>query len=333
MKTIRQRLAVLTVSLMTTGALGAMAAPAVAAGGSPDASPETGGAQAAAQSCTKATDQESGASAKYEITSGDDTRTYILHLPKNYEQHRNWPLIVAYHGRGSTGTEIEGFSGLSSLPAVVAYPNGEIGTGSGYRQAWQGAPYAPPGVDDVKFTSDLLDQLQSDYCVDPSRTYATGKSNGAGFVNLLACRMADRFAAFAPTSGAFYPQATEGCDSAKPVALLDIHGTGDSTIPYAGDPDRKLPAIRSYVADWAARDKCDPNPSTRRIGTDVTVYDWTNCAAGDVEHVAVTGGGHVWPGTNTYSGGGHVTHTIAAQDVMWRFFSEHRLAAPRGAMS
>lgn len=327
MKKTRQRAAVLTAGLLATGTV---TAPAVARSLSPTASPAAA-TRSAHQACTKATDQESGASAKYEITSGGDTRTYILHLPKGYAQHRNWPLIIAYHGRGSTGTEVEGFSGLSSLPAVVAYPNGEIGTGSGYRQAWQGAPYAPPGVDDVQFTSDLLDQLQSDYCVDRTRTYATGKSNGAGFVNLLACRMADRFAAFAPNSGAFYPQATEGCENAKPAALLDLHGTGDTTIPYAGDPDRELPAIRSYVAEWAARDKCDTDPSTRRIGTDVTVLDWKHCASGTaVEHVAVTGGGHVWPGTNTYSGGGHVTHTIRAQDVIWRFFSKHRLATPEG---
>ncbi|MGN6412975.1 alpha/beta hydrolase family esterase [Flexivirga sp.] len=324
MKKIRHRTAALTATLLATGAV---TAPAVAHSLSPEPGRASATAPSGTRSCTKPTDQESAASAKYTITSGGRERTYILHLPKNYERHSEWPLIVAYHGRGSTGTEIEGFSGLSSLRAVVAYPNGEIGTGAGYRQAWQGAPYAPPGVDDVAFTSDLLDRLQSDYCVDPTRTYATGKSNGAGFVGLLACRLPDRFAAFAPNSGAFYPQSREGCADAKPTALLDIHGTGDSTIPYAGDPDRQLPAIRSYVADWAARDMCDPNPSTRRIGTDITVFDWKHCASGtDVKHVAVTGGGHVWPGTHTYSGGGHVTHTIAAQDVMWRFFSKHRLA-------
>lgn len=331
MKTIRQRVAVLTVSALATGGA---AAPAIARGLSPEAAHGAAAAHPSGRSCGKATAQESDASAKYTLTSGGVERTYILHLPKGYERHRNWPLIIAYHGRGSTGTEIEGFSGLSSLPAVVAYPNGVIGTGSGYRQAWQGAPYAPPGVDDVKFTSDLLNQVQSDYCVDPTRTYATGKSNGAGFVGLLACRMPGRFAAFAPDSGAFYPQATEGCANAKPAAFLEIHGTGDTTIPYAGDPDRKLPAIRSYVAEWAARDKCDSNPKTRRIGTDVTVYDWKHCAPGTaVEHVAVTDGGHVWPGTHTYSGGGHVTHSIAAQNVMWRFFSKHRLADPKGATS
>ncbi|WP_265444543.1 alpha/beta hydrolase family esterase [Flexivirga meconopsidis] len=316
MKKIRA-LGVLAGSL---GFVTALTGPAVAA------PPVRSVATAASTTCDRPTDQQTGASAKYEITSGGRTRSYILHLPKDYEKRSDWPLIVAYHGRGSTGTEIEGFSGLSNLPAVVAYPNGEIGTGSGYRQAFQGAPYSPPGVDDVRFTSDLLGRLQSEYCVDPTRTYATGKSNGAGFVGLLACRMSDRFAAFAPVAGAFYPQATEGCNTAKPASVLEIHGTGDATIPYAGDPDRGLPPIRSYVDGWAARDRCAATPKVRTIGRDVQIVDWSGCTAGtSVRHVAVSGGGHVWPGTSTYSGGGYVTSTIHAEDVMWKFFGQHRL--------
>jgi polyhydroxybutyrate depolymerase len=69
-------------------------------------------------------------------------------------------LIIAFHGRGNTGAGTEEFSGLSTLPAVVAYPNGVIGTGDGDRQAWEGAPYAAAGVDDVAFTGDLLDSLE-----------------------------------------------------------------------------------------------------------------------------------------------------------------------------
>lgn len=305
-------------------AIGVVALPALAAVGTAPAAgdPASGGRHA----CTRTTDQAGGTSAKHDIESGGRDRTFILHLPDHYEQHDDWPLIVAYHGRGSTGTEVEGFSRLSTLPAVVAYPNGEIGTGSGYRQAWQGAPYEPPGVDDVAFTRDLLDELQGDLCVDARRTYATGKSNGAGFVGLLACRLPDRFAAVAPVAGAFYPGTEEGCADAPPVPVLDVHGTGDTTIPYAGDADRGLPAIPDWVQGWVDRDGCRAAPQERTIGTDVTIRRWRDCGAGaEVEHVAVQGGGHVWPGADVYSGGGYVTHTIQAERVMWSFFQRHEL--------
>ena len=91
---------------------------------------------------------------------------------------------------------------MDALPALVAYPQGTVGTDD--RPSWQGAPYSS-GADDVRFTSDLLDRLEADLCVDPGRVYASGKSNGAGFAGLLACRLADRLAAVAPVAGAGRP--------------------------------------------------------------------------------------------------------------------------------
>lgn len=286
--------------------------------------PAPAGASPSGTACAVPTDQRDGTSARYDLDSGGLERSYVLHLPDGYGNHADWPLIVAYHGRGSTGVELEGYSKLSTLPAVVAYPEGEIGTGSGSRHAWEGAPYEPPGVDDVAFTEDLLDHLDTALCVDESRTYATGKSNGAGFVGLLACRLPDRFAAFAPVAGAFYPGTRDGCDGAAPAAVLEVHGTGDSTIPYAGDADRDLPAIRDWVDGWVARDHCASDPRESHRGSDVTFLRWSGCAAGTaVEHAAVIGGGHVWPGADVYSGGGYVTQTVEAHRVIWRFFTQH----------
>lgn len=51
---------------------------------------------------------------------------------------------------------------------------------------WQGDPDSS-GVDDVAFTMEMLDNFEKRYCIDSSRVYAAGKSNGGGFTNLLAC--------------------------------------------------------------------------------------------------------------------------------------------------
>jgi poly(3-hydroxybutyrate) depolymerase len=276
--------------------------------------------------CAKPTDQEPDSSQKYELTSGDIERSYVLRLPEGYDRRADWPLIVAYHGRGSTGVEVEGFSELSDLPAVVAYPDGAIGTGSGYRKAWQGAPYEAPGVDDVAFTSDLLTAIEADHCIDTSRVYATGKSNGAGLAALLACQLPDTFAAVAPVAPALYPGTRTGCAEAPPTPILEIHGVADATIPYAGDADRDLPAIPEWVQGWADHNGC--TASTTRTKRDVETTRWTGCDQGaEVQHVSVEGGGHVWPGGDIYSGGGHVTHTIESATVIWDFFSRHRLTS------
>ncbi|MFI7383993.1 alpha/beta hydrolase family esterase [Streptomyces sp. NPDC049813] len=290
-------------------------APAVAAAPAP-----------ASVGCGVPAPQAPGSSVLHTLSSGGRERTYQLHLPDGYDPGRNWPLIVAYHGRGNTGAGTEAFSRLSTLPAVVAYPNGVVGTGDGERQAWQGAPYAAAGVDDVLFTEDLLDEIEARFCVDTTRVYATGKSNGAGFTGLLACRSASRFAAVAPVAGAFYPDTGKNCRPSRPVPVLDFHGTGDTTIPYAGDAERGLPPVQKWVGDWAQRDRCTTRRPDTVTGPDITTRRWTGCTGGaEVTHVAVAGGGHTWPGADGYSGGGHTTQTIQAHAVMWDFFRHHHL--------
>ncbi|MFF2527093.1 alpha/beta hydrolase family esterase [Streptomyces liangshanensis] len=280
--------------------------------------------------CRLPAPQLPGTSAAHTISSGGRERAYRLHLPADYTKKREWPVVMAFHGRGNTGIGTEEFSKLSTLPAVVVYPEGVIGTGDGDRQAWQGAPYAAAGVDDVAFTGDLLDKLEATLCVDERRVYATGKSNGAGFVStLLACRMADRIAAVAPVAAALYPTG-QPCRPSRPVPMIEFHGTGDVTIPYAGDADRGLPAIDTWAADWAARNGCRTRPQVRVTAPDITTTRWKGCDRGaEVRHVAVTDGGHTWPGADSYSGGGYTTQTIEAHDVLWAFLKDFRTPKPR----
>lgn len=256
----------------------------------------------------------------YEVVSGGLTRTYRLHVPEKYKATKVSPLILVYHGRGKTGAQTEAFSDLSKLDVIVAYPNGVIGDED--KQAWQGAPYSANGVDDVKFTADLLDKLEGELCVDTDAVYATGKSNGAGFTGILACQLADRIAAIAPVSGAFYIEGKR-CAPSRPVPVLDIHGTVDTTIPYGGDGQRDLPSIQTWVRDWAVRDHCDQDPRTTQVGDDVLKFTYKGCKA-DVVHVAVTDGGHSWPGSDASSGPGYVTQTFEAHELIGAFFKAHK---------
>ncbi len=289
------------------------------------ASPSEASAVASA-GCTAAPTQQPGTSVLHTLSSGGRERTYQLRIPAGYSADQEWPVVLAYHGRGSTGPDVEKYSGLNSLPAIVAYPNGVIGTGDGNRQAWQGAPYAAAGVDDVAFTRDLVDALEASWCVDSGRVYATGKSNGGGFTALLACRLADRITAVAPVAAAFYPATGANCTPSRPVPVIDFHGTSDSTIPYRGDADRGLPAIPTWVDGWAGRNGCTTKQASARIEPDITFTGWTDCTSGaDVRHVAVTGGGHTWPGADSDSGGGATTRTIEAHEVLWEFFAGRRI--------
>jgi poly(3-hydroxybutyrate) depolymerase len=324
----RRRAALLAATALAAatlaGPVGTPVAAASAAASGTTAAPS--GRPVPSAGCGTDPGQEHGSSVLRTLTSDGRERTVQLHLPDGYRGDRAWPVVLVFHGRGNTGAGTEAFSGLDALPAIVAYGNGVVGTGDGDRQAWEGAPYSAPGVDDVAYTNDLLDTLESELCVDTRRVYATGKSNGAGFTGILACELSDRIAAIAPVAAAFYGTGHPDCAPRRPVPVIEMHGTADATIPYDGDADRGLPAIRDWTDAWVERNACATGPDLEQTADDVTTYRWTDCAAGaEVTHVAVLGGGHTWPGEDSYSGGGYATHSIEAHEVMWDFLRDERL--------
>lgn len=83
-------------------------------------------------------------------------------------------------------------------------------------------------ADDIGFVRAMLQQLQTDHCVDRRRVYATGMSYGGLFAYQLALSLPHVFAAVAPVAGGILkgfatppagPAATNGY-----IGVLDIHG-------------------------------------------------------------------------------------------------------------
>ena len=260
------------------------------------------------------------------ISTADGERSYRINIPRDYELETPLPLVLGFHGNGSDGAEFQNYTGLPTLPAITVFPDGDEGDG---KRSWQGAPYAS-GADDVAFVADLLDSIESEHCIDLNRVYATGKSNGGGMVSVLACHLRDRFSAFAPVAGAYYPQSTEGCDYSTPTPMLAIHGTGDATMHYEGGhrQGEDYPGVREWIQPWAEAPDCEKTKERQvgRKGEDVVRTQWTQCTEetpAPVELYSVADGGHVWPGEVVYSGGGYATKGFSATDTIWDFFLNH----------
>lgn len=271
--------------------------------------------------CGRPSPAEPGVTTTLRLTSGGIDREYSLHLPAHYNSHRRYSVVLSFHGHKRTSQYQEQLSGFSPFDTIAVYPQGLVGTDG--ETAWTGAPYSA-AADDVLFTSDLLNSLQRQLCVDPARIFATGKSNGGGFVGVLACRLAGRIAAFAPVSGAFYPEGG-ACHPSREVPILDFHGAADTTIPYTGNPAKGLPPIPEWLAAWSARDGCRSRPVSWSPIDKVTVQRWIGCdRPGDVEHYRIEGAGHVWPSTSPNADSATPT-VIDATPVIWRFFRAHPL--------
>jgi polyhydroxybutyrate depolymerase len=200
------------------------------------------------------------------------------------------------------------------------------------------------GVDDVAFVSALIDQLVAQDHADPARIYATGMSNGGMFTETLGCKLADKLAAIAPVSGTLPSEVGPACAPAKPIPVLEIHGTADPIVPFDGghvavtsasNGMRPGPATILSVAQtqqvWRDKDHCTAAPATKKLpdtaadGTAVTIDTSSGCANGtSVVLYTVTNGGHTWPGGSQYlpvAAVGRVTKQFSATDVITDFFT------------
>jgi poly(3-hydroxybutyrate) depolymerase len=135
-------------------------------------------------------------------------RSYMYWLPPTYDHRTPAPVILSYHGIAQSPTKqanLDQFGNVRFNQDTIAVWPQAIKPPGEREVMFQGPRTATE--DDITFTMEILDELEQNFCVDTSRIYASGKSEGGGFAGMLACNETStaRIAAFAPVSGAFYP--------------------------------------------------------------------------------------------------------------------------------
>lgn len=273
------------------------------------------------------------------IGTGDQKRTYILHVPPQFEPKKKIPLVIAFHGGGGNATKLSKGIGLSKKADeagfLVAYPNGTGWFEEAYTfNAGNCCGYARDlNIDDVAFTRMMLDDISKEASIDKKRVFATGVSNGGMMAYRLASELSDRIAAIAPVSGTM---GTRNCHPKCPVSVMHIHGTEDEYIPFNGGMGKGFSGTDFYSVDhsiqaWVKANRCDKEPKVEKIpdtakdGTSITLKTYGSGMEGtEVVLVAVEGGGHTWPGLRTRLPElGKSTSNISANDVIWDFFVKH----------
>ncbi|KAI4917401.1 hypothetical protein J4E90_003909 [Alternaria incomplexa] len=244
-------------------------------------------------------------------------RQYILHLPSKYKASNDeaLPLVIAFHGQQQPARSMEVISELSNPDfnpnTIVVYPEGMNVQAPGVQ--WLGDPLAPTSsvIDDRIFVTELLAHLTSNLCIDESRVYAAGLSNGGGLTGLLMCdaELNKKFAAFATVAGSFYPDSSlteplfeKDCVRSledRVLPYMNLHGLNDSVVPYDGSSPTPPPFIPvlSWVESWAKRDNCATNPSKEQLENGSVAESRWRCNDVDdvVVHRAIQGFGHGWP--------------------------------------
>ena len=62
------------------------------------------------------------------VKMGDETRTFLVHVPKNYDPKKPTPVVLVFHGaftNGAITVQFTGMNGKSDEAGFIAvYPNG-----------------------------------------------------------------------------------------------------------------------------------------------------------------------------------------------------------------
>lgn len=281
---------------------------------------------------------------EYYIEVQGDTRRFLLYVPTGYDPALPTPLMVMFHGSNQHPETMYNKTAwvekadeetiLIAFPASWEYSL--IGE-SGLHEKWNDLilpSLVEPGTelkDDVGFVRAMLTQVQSSFNVDGKRIYASGFSNGSGFVlTRLLLEMNDVFAAFSAAGAG----PTQDVDlSALPdfvdTSLYCILGTSDDKIaelsgfplpfPFTEEEIIQDPAFLNMlnntadVLDLAHTYSIEADPSFTRL-----TYD-TSLSGGDNEYIfmMILDMNHVYPNGENNPGG------IDASDLFWDIFVEH----------
>lgn len=266
----------------------------------------------------------------YTLQQGQFLRTYRVYRPAHVQLDAG--LVILLHGSGGTGikTEIDTRFDRQAdrLGWVVAYPDGISNLWNAYGCC------SDLGVDDVKFLSSMISQLEVAYGLNSDRVYIAGFSLGAMMAYRAACELSAQVVAIAPVAG---NMATANgsvqevhCQPEQVVSILALHGTDDPNVPMMGGQNGQaiLAPFSEVIAQWRQIDGCSQPSSVAINGTSTTTV-WVCQNGSSVETRIIAGGGHSWPGSTYVLDPNSPDASFNASQVIADFFaSQTRLPTP-----
>ncbi len=264
------------------------------------------------------------------IISGGIYRNYRLYKPAAYTGTTARPLVLNLHGYTSSAQAQQAYANMDLVADtanfLIVYPNGTLLSG----QPFWNAGISPTYVNDIQFIDDLINHLVATNNIDVNSIYSCGMSNGGFMSHTLACGLSNKIAAIASVTGSMFASQRATCSSNRAVPVMQISGTADGTVPYAGNGSTMLP-IDTVVSYWVNNNNCYLVPITTNVpNTSLTdgctainyLYNGGNYGS-TVELYKIVGGGHTWP--NSPFTVGVTNHDFDASSEIWRFFRKYKL--------
>ncbi|MCQ2147220.1 MAG: prolyl oligopeptidase family serine peptidase [Bacteroidales bacterium] len=254
-------------------------------------------------------------------------REYYLYIPDNLLPSR--PLVIMLHGYGGTA---EGYRPEMAQKAkehgfALVVPDGWPSPVTG-KKGWNVRYPKQEGQksDDEAFVIALTKKLQKEYGFKPEKTFLSGMSNGGEMCYIFAWRHPEFFRAIASVAGltmAWLPE--ENKLPSKTVPFMEIHGTGDHTSEWTGDPTGEFGwgaylAVPLAVGNIVTMNRCsyekvtelpllDPSKPTRQV----ILHQYLGVeGSSEVRLYEVVDGKHSW----------HLDDIDTCEEI-WKFFEQY----------
>jgi len=258
------------------------------------------------------------------MNHGGIVRTYTYYKPTTWGSGDQLPLLVVLHGLTQTGGGVMDITQFNQIAEsnnfIVCYPNG-------INNAWNAnMNVSISNADDKGFIETLIAYFQQNFNTNPNNQYLCGFSNGAFMSHKLACESNLCFAGIATVSGTMSDTVFSTCNPSNATSILHIHGTADAVVPYNGGPTTGS-SVDQILEKWRNYLGCSLNPSSIDL-PNTNLFDlstaqrftYSNCNGSSLDHIKIIGGGHQWPGINTWNGGvGTINMDFYSPQVIWDF--------------
>jgi polyhydroxybutyrate depolymerase len=247
-------------------------------------------------------------------------RSFITHLPANYNPNNQYPLVVNLHGLNSNAGQQQNYSQFDNIADlqnfIVVYPNA-------ISNSW-----VINGTSDVNFIAALIDTIRSAYSCN-NCLFITGMSQGGFLTYKLACSLPQAVKAVAVVSGNMSYNLQNNCVISGGMPVIHFHGTADSLVNYNGTIG--IAPVDTTIQWWINQNSCTMNPVVTSVpninladSTFVDEYFYGNGVNGsEVLFYKITEGGHTWPGGSPVPPFGFTNMDINASQLIGNFFSQY----------
>ena len=281
---------------------------------------------------------------RFTLVVGGHSREYYVHVPKSYNSKTSIPVVFMLHGSGGNGEKFYNISGwkevgeteniLTVFPSSLQYPC-VLDDGEKKRDAEKWNHYelvlcdGSAKGDDVRFLSQVIDDVQRKFKVDDKRVYFVGFSNGGEMTARTAIELSDRLAAVVSASGAL-PVDTLINPVRKLPVLLQLGNSDEKVMTKLGATQplpmdigqlfSQFPLMSGIANSYVSSFELDGNFTT---GGNPNQFVFADYKALSMQHnnsfrfVLIKGLGHSYPNGKN--------HPLKGAEVHWAWMKDFRL--------